>query len=146
MQILSRSGMQARVQGERPLGLSLAGFSRSVCDKNQVPAMRRNRARDQHETVCAECLVPECLLSWARNARPQPVRVRHIVRTDDMDGSWIGALMDRDLQGRRSRIQRALDRTGAVAVPAAADPIGALAAIIATEKVGNLLKRGGGAG
>ena len=107
--------------------------------------MGRDDARDRNERVPAKQRVAKDLLSRTRNAWPQPVWVRHLARVHDMNPRWIDhcqrrqdmrhgverfeTRVHRDLEDRRRRIDRAVDRAQAPAVPAAPGEIGALTAV-----------------
>lgn len=107
--------------------------------------MPRDRARDRNETMLSKQIVSEDLLSGAGNARAQPVGIGHVSRIDNMDIASIGndscrhpvrhgverpePVVDRDFKDRRRGIERAVDRANPLAVPAAANPIGAFSAI-----------------
>src|SRR5215472_8513196 len=118
------------------------------CDrghKNQVPAVARHRARDDHERVSCEQVVAKGLLAGARNAGPQPVRVWDILRLDNADSGRVEnscrsehmrnsverpkSLVNRYLQNCRRRIERGVNCPYAAAVPPAAGSEGPFAAV-----------------
>lgn len=89
--------------------------------------------------------VAERLLAGARDAWLEPMRVRHIGRTHDMERAGIQdprcregvrddvqgpeRLVHRDFQDRCSGIERGVDGTGSPRTPTAAHTIAALAAV-----------------
>jgi hypothetical protein len=107
--------------------------------------MPRHRARDCDKGMLSLQIVTERLLTGARDTGSQPVRIENGGWIDDMHRGAVGnhgpppsharqcqtakTLVDRDLKDRRRRVDRAVNRPHALAVPAAADTIGAFAAI-----------------
>jgi hypothetical protein len=85
--------MKSGVERERLLKPQTIGAGRSGYDKNEIPAMGRYGARHQHEFVPGEQGVSEGLLACAGDSGPCPVRVRDLVRSDDMNAAGFG---DRD--------------------------------------------------
>ena len=76
-------GMKARIEGERLLQPDGIGPRRNRADEDQVPAMRRNRARDEDELVLGEQGIAEGLLPGAGYTWPQPVGIGNGI--DDTD-------------------------------------------------------------
>ena len=87
--------MQPRVERKRFLAGQLVGPSRALTVKDQVPATRRNRTRDDHEQMVGQQAIAEGLLASARNSRHQTVRVWDFGPSDDMDQGRIKNLYAR---------------------------------------------------
>jgi len=128
--------VKPRIQREHFLRLDGICTSRGNADEEQVPAMDLHGAGHQDELVSAKQIVSKCLLARSRNARPKPVWVPNSRRVHDVDGGKINnnhrrqhvwhrverfeALMNRNLQDRSRRIDRAVNRRDAPAIPASA--------------------------
>ena len=137
--------VQPRIQREAFLGPDCIGSGRGRSDEDHVPAMRRYGTRDHNETVLCEQGITECLLAGARDTRPQPVWVRDGCRIDDVNARGRDdsqrrqgvrdhvqrseALVDSDLEDGGRRVDRAIHRPDAVAVPTAARAVGAFASV-----------------
>jgi hypothetical protein len=140
-----RRWVQTGIKGECLLELQRIVAGRLAGDKDQVPAMTGHRAWNCEKTMLSQQVVAECLLAGARDTGPQPVRIGNGDWIDDMHRGGVGddsrrqdmwdrvecaeSLVDRDLKDRRRRVDGAVDRPHAFAVPSTADTISAFTAI-----------------
>lgn len=113
--------MQSRVERKWLLEFEGIGGRRGAREKDEVPAMRRDRARDRDESMASKQIIPIGLLSRAGNARACPVGIGHVFRIDDIDIASVGdgcgrhcmrhsvqrpkTLVNRDLKDRRRRVE-----------------------------------------
>lgn len=137
--------MQARVQSEWFLRLQRVSGLWRTRQEHHVPTAGGNYAWKHDEIMAGQQCVTKCLLPGAGYARVKPIRVGDVLRPNDVNlrsgvdfyrGQHMRypiqrrkALVDRHLQDRSRRIKRAIDRANAPAVPAAAEPEGALAGV-----------------
>ena len=137
--------MEPRVERKRLLNDELTGACRTLSVKDQVPAVPRHSARNGNEEMVGEQLISKDLLTGAWNTRNQPVRIWDLGTADDMHQCGVEDLQGRQHMGdgikrlealvyghfedRCRGIERAIDRTPSLAVPATTNPVGALATV-----------------
>lgn len=137
--------MQPWIEREIFLQPHRIGAHRIAGEEDQVPAMGRHRAGDRDQRVLREQIVAEGLLSGGRAGGSEPSGVGHGGGVDDVDPGRVGdrdrghhmrhrveggeAGVHGDLDDRGRRVERAIDRAHALAVPAAAGAEGAFAAV-----------------
>jgi hypothetical protein len=137
--------MQPRIKREHFLQPKSTRVDCRPDDKNQIPTMRRHRARNQHNPVPSQQRIAKRLLAGTGNARPQPVGIRNIFRRNDIYASQFDdccsdkhvpnrveggkALVNRHLEHSGRRIGRAIDGADSPAVPSATAPVRALATV-----------------
>lgn len=137
--------MQARV--ERKSLPVHAGIEpgRAAGVENHVPAVGRNHAREENESMCFHQRGPEFLLAGSGRSGPQPVRIGKACAFDHMHLARIGnprpgedmgfgverakPLVHRHFEDRRGGIERGIDDARADRAPAPAIPVAALAAV-----------------
>jgi hypothetical protein len=125
-----------------------------VGNKDQIPTIVGNRARNDDEFVASKQRVAESLLAGARNSRPDPIGIWDQLRVNDVDRGRLEngrgrqhvrhyvqrtePFVDRHLKDGRRGIDRAIHCTDPSAVPAPAYTKGTFATGPGRSKLGKV--------